>query len=295
MPRRTRPPLLARLPLAAALLGLGAAAVGCSDSPADSSASVPPPGAIWTKPSVELPSRAPTSLVVTDLIKGSGPAATLGDSVVVHYVGVQISNGVEFDNSYDRDSPFFITLGDNMVIQGWEDGLIGVQQGGRRQLDVPSDLAYGESGAGGVIGPNEALSFVIDVLAVLPTFTPQDAPDVTVEPHDNVDAVSSVDLVAGDGVTLEEGAMAVIHMVIYRADTGERLNATWGDTPLHFLVGEGSEAFPGIVDAVKGMKVGGRRQSQIPFSQVFGGQGSATLGLPEGVDIVLVMDLITAY
>lgn len=292
MPRRTRLPLVAL----ASLLGVAVAAVGCSnDSSSSTPGSVPPPGAIWTKPSVELPARTPTTLVVTDLIDGSGPAAELGDSVVVHYVGVKLSDGVEFDNSYDRDEPFFITLGDHMVIQGWEDGLIGVRQGGRRQLDVPADLAYGESGAGGVIGPNEPLTFVVDVLAVLPTFTAADAPDVTVDGHANVDAVTSTDLITGDGVALQEGAMAAIHMVVYRADTGERLNATWGDTPLHFLVGDGSEAFPGIVEAVRGMHVGGRRRSQIPFSQVFGGAGSAQLGLPEGVDIVLVMDLITAY
>ncbi len=118
------------------------------------------------KPAVEVPDTEPTELVVTDLIDGSGEAAEVGDTVVVHYVGVLTADGTEFDNSYDRGSPFPIVVGVGGVIEGWDQGLLGVQAGTRRQLDIPAALAYGDAGAGGVIPPGAALTFVVDVLEV---------------------------------------------------------------------------------------------------------------------------------
>ncbi|MEO6569990.1 MAG: FKBP-type peptidyl-prolyl cis-trans isomerase, partial [Ilumatobacteraceae bacterium] len=107
------------------------------------------------KPQVSIPDELPTELVVTDLVEGTGPAAEAGDTVLVHYVGVRSEDGVEFDNSYDRGQPFPVVLGSGGVIQGWEDGLIGVKAGGQRQLDIPSDLAYGDSDKG-TIRPGDA-------------------------------------------------------------------------------------------------------------------------------------------
>jgi peptidylprolyl isomerase len=138
----------------------------CGDSKSEGS-SGRPEGFGVTKPSVDLPDAIPTELVITDLAEGSGAEAITGDTVIVHYVGVRSADGVEFDNSFDRGSPFDVTLGAGRVIQGWEQGLIGVQQGTRRQLDIPAALAYGETGSGDVIRPGDAITFVIDVVAVL--------------------------------------------------------------------------------------------------------------------------------
>jgi len=124
--------------------------------------------AVPPKPEVELPDEEPTELVITDLVVGEGPAAAEGDTVLVHYVGVLSSDGTEFDNSYDRGSPFPVTLGQGRVIDGWEEGLLGVQAGGQRQLDIPADLAYGDVGSPPDIGPGDAITFVIDVLDVTP-------------------------------------------------------------------------------------------------------------------------------
>ncbi len=118
------------------------------------------------KPEVSLPAESPTELVVTDLIEGEGEPAKEGDTVTVHYVGVRSEDGTEFDNSYDTGQPYPVTLGTGSVIPGWDEGLIGVKQGGRRQLDIPADLAYGDSGAGDIIKPGDALSFVIDVVSI---------------------------------------------------------------------------------------------------------------------------------
>jgi peptidylprolyl isomerase len=118
------------------------------------------------KPEVEIPAALPTELQITTLIDGDGPEAAAGDTVIVHYVGVLSADGTEFDNSYDRGSPFPVVLGAGSVIQGWEDGLIGAQAGERRQLDIPAELAYGDTGSGAIIGPGDAITFVIDVLGV---------------------------------------------------------------------------------------------------------------------------------
>ena len=124
------------------------------------------------KPAVSLPEQLPTELVVTDLVEGTGEPAKKGDSITVNYVGVRSEDGTEFDNSYDRGQPYTLTLGEGGVIAGWDEGLIGAKAGGRRQLDIPAALAYGDQGAGEVIKPGDALSFVIDVVSITPAPVP---------------------------------------------------------------------------------------------------------------------------
>ena len=140
------------------------------DDQTDATVESPPTPTFETpdKPDVVIPESIPTELVVTTLIEGDGPAAENGDTVVVHYIGVRSEDGTEFDNSYDRGSPFPVVLGTGSVIAGWDQGLIGATAGERRQLDIPADLAYGDAGAGDVIQPGDALTFVVDVLEVRP-------------------------------------------------------------------------------------------------------------------------------
>lgn len=118
------------------------------------------------KPQVVVPAELPTELVITDLTEGVGEPAKAGDTLAVHYVGVLSSDGTEFDSNWDTD-PFPVVLGVGRVIEGWDQGLVGVKAGGRRQLDIPPDLAYGDEGSG-AIGPGETLSFVIDVESIIP-------------------------------------------------------------------------------------------------------------------------------
>lgn len=119
------------------------------------------------KPEVVRPEGdAPDDLVVTDLVEGDGPEAVAGTTVKVHYVGVAFSNGEEFDSSWNRGEPLEFPLGAGMVIQGWDEGVQGMKVGGRRQMVIPSHLAYGERGAGGVIAPGETLVFVCDLVDV---------------------------------------------------------------------------------------------------------------------------------
>ena len=98
--------------------------------------------------------------------EGDGEVAKAGQVVTVHYVGVAFSTGEEFDASWNRGAPFRFPLGAGRVIAGWDQGVQGMKVGGRRQLVIPPHLAYGERGAGGVIGPGETLIFVCDLVAV---------------------------------------------------------------------------------------------------------------------------------
>jgi peptidylprolyl isomerase len=131
------------------------------------SAKTPTSGPLATKPAVTVPSgAAPTTLVTKELIKGTGPEAKAGDPVTVNYVGVLYKGGSEFDSSWKRSEPFAFTLGKGQVIKGWDQGVAGMKVGGRRELIIPSELAYGKTGSPPTIPANSALVFVVDLLAV---------------------------------------------------------------------------------------------------------------------------------
>ena len=119
------------------------------------------------KPEISIPDGPPPNdLVVEDLTVGSGPEATAGRRVDVHYVGVSWSTGQQFDASWDRRATFDFKLGGGEVISGWDQGVAGMKVGGRRRLTIPPALGYGSRGAGGVIQPNETLVFVVDLVGV---------------------------------------------------------------------------------------------------------------------------------
>ncbi|MBV8080113.1 MAG: FKBP-type peptidyl-prolyl cis-trans isomerase [Actinobacteria bacterium] len=108
----------------------------------------------------------PFELLVDDIVVGDGDEAVPGTKVSVHYVGVAFSTGEEFDASWSRGEPFSFRLGTGQVIPGWDRGVEGMRVGGRRKLTIPSAMAYGARGAGGVIKPHEPLVFVVDLLDV---------------------------------------------------------------------------------------------------------------------------------
>lgn len=107
---------------------------------------------------------APEDLLIEEITLGEGEEAKSGQTAVVHYVGVGVSSGEEFDASWNRGDPFDFPLGAGHVIKGWDLGVVGMRVGGRRRLVIPAHLGYGERGAGGVIAPNETLIFVVDLL-----------------------------------------------------------------------------------------------------------------------------------
>jgi len=113
-----------------------------------------------------------TELQVTDVVKGEGATANAGQDVVVHYTGWLYqpgepdNKGKKFDSSLDRGQPFVFPLGGGRVIQGWDQGVAGMQVGGKRLLVIPPEMGYGATGAGGVIPPNATLIFEVDLLEI---------------------------------------------------------------------------------------------------------------------------------
>jgi peptidylprolyl isomerase len=249
------------------------------------------------KPIVEVPDELPTELQITDLVEGSGRAAEPGDTVIVDYVGVRTADGAEFDNSYDRGVPFDVVLGQGRVIPGWDQGLVGARTGGRRQLDIPADLAYGDSPPGGsVIQAGDALTFVIDIRAVVAPVGADDAPlDLEVEASEGATETTFDDIVVGDGATLEQGQTAIVHLLLVRGDNKAVLDNTWerGD-PLQIVMVEGN-SLPGLLTGLDGMRVGGTRVITMPPSDAFGEAGLPDAGLPADTDVILVVELVGLY
>ena len=120
-----------------------------------------------TKPEIPKPTGSPPrKLVKEDIVKGKGPGAKPGDTVTVNYVGVNFSNGQEFDSSWDSGATFPVQLGAGMVIEGWDKGLVGIRKGGRRMLTIPPEMGYGAEGYPPDIPPNETLVFVVDAVSI---------------------------------------------------------------------------------------------------------------------------------
>jgi peptidylprolyl isomerase len=148
-------------------LAKSSAAATTPSPTATTAAKTPTSGPLAKEPSVAIPAgAAPTSLVVKDIIKGTGPEAKAGQPATVNYVGALFHGGKVFDASWKRKEPFTFTLGQGAVIKGWDQGVAGMKVGGRRELVIPAALAYGSKGAGASIPPNAPLVFVVDLLGV---------------------------------------------------------------------------------------------------------------------------------
>ena len=119
------------------------------------------------RPEIDFPEGPPPQdLQIVDEVVGEGTEAQAGMTVRAHYVGVAYSTGEEFDASWNRGQPLDFRLGVGQVIPGWDQGVAGMKVGGRRRITIPPNLAYGKRGAGGVIGPDETLVFVVDLVGV---------------------------------------------------------------------------------------------------------------------------------
>ena len=157
-------------------VALALAVAGCGSSDDDSSSTQASGDATTTeqsggdanlnaKPKVTVPDGpAPKQLEEVDIVEGDGAEAKSGDEVTVQYVGVGYDSKEEFDSSWSRGEPSTFDLDE--VIPGWNEGIAGMKVGGRRELTIPANLAYGPAGSPPVIGPNETLIFVVDLLAV---------------------------------------------------------------------------------------------------------------------------------
>ena len=123
-------------------------------------------GSKGSKPSITAPTgQAPATLLTNDIFVGSGKEAVATSTLEVHYTLMAWSTGQVVESSWDRGQTATFPL--SGVIAGWQQGIPGMKEGGRRLLVIPPDLGYGAQGSGGAIGPNETLVFVVDLVSVL--------------------------------------------------------------------------------------------------------------------------------
>ena len=139
------------------------------------------------------------------------------------------------------------------------------------------------------------MSFVIDVVALIPKPDPADAPDISIPPTPNQTEQTFTDLIVGEGAGIEPGQTVAVHLLAFSAADGAQIDSSWeSGLPLTFVPGSGALP-PGLEKAVEGMKVGGRRQVDIPFADAFGEAGNEGLGLPASTDLIMVLDLVAVY
>ena len=173
------------------------------------------------------------------------------------------------------------------------------------RLDIPADQAFGDTPPTVLetIRAGDALTFVIEVLAVVPTLHPDEAPlDVGVEPSLDATEVTTEDVIVGDGKVVEEGDTVVVAMLIARGDNEVVLFDSWHQQtptviPLDpaLMVGPETATLPGVFEGLQGATVGSRRVIKMPPSEAWGDQGNAALGLPPDTDVIVIADVLAAY
>lgn len=242
------------------------------------------------------PCTIPTELAVHTIRSGTGPQAEPGDRLIVHYTGIRAEDGTIFDTSYTRPIPFDFPLGRGGVIQGWDDGLVDAKAGALVKLDIPSELAYGDTPPTDVIKPGDALSFMIEVKAVIPAVSADDAPlDLQLEPSVGATEVTIQDIVVGDGAAVEPGSTAVVHMLLARGDNQIVIFNSWDNNdPLQIVMEDGA-TLDGILEGLEGASVGTLRSITVPPDKAFGDSGEPSLGLPAGTDLLVILDVVGVY
>ncbi len=228
----------------------------------------------------------PSGLQFDDIVTGSGPEATAGQSVLVHYTGwlfdeaAPNQRGRKFDSSKDRGDPFEFDLGAGMVIRGWDEGVQGMKAGGTRVLTIPAELGYGARGAGGVIPPNAKLVFEVELL-----------------PQPERKPLEMVDVVEGAGAVAQKGQQVTVHYTGWLFDAaaanqrGRKFDSSKdrGD-PFRFQLGAGM-VIRGWDDGVQGMKVGGTRILTIPPELGYGPRGAGGV-IPPNATLVFEVELL---
>ena len=248
------------------------------------------------KPLVTIPpSSPPTELLIEDLVVGSGSPVGVGDFLIMDYVGVSYSTGLQFDASWDRGSPFPFELGAGRVIQGWDQGIVGMSVGGRRSLTIPPELAYGENGSGsGSIGPNETLVFIVDLIASVPANLEKPTQELTSE---STTELETNDISEGSGAIVQPGNVVYIHYVGVSASTGEQFDSSWDRGRSEFIgyISGTGNVIQGLDEGLLGMQVGGRRTVVIPPDLAYGENGAGDGLIAPNETLIFTVDLLGTH
>ncbi len=221
---------------------------------------------------------------------GDGPTPESGELVSVHYTGWLV-DGTEFDSSVGRGTPFQFSLGQGMVIAGWDEGVALLNEGGKIRLIIPSELGYGERGSGGLIPPGATLVFDVELLEIV-----AGSPDSPFEVSDDQfteteSGLKYFDIEVGDGQTPEEGQVAFLHFTAWLED-GTKLGSTIDSgQPISYMLGSG-ELFPGFEEGISSMQIGTIRQMIFPPELAYGESGSSGGQIPPNATLIFEVEVL---
>jgi peptidylprolyl isomerase len=264
------------------------------DAPAPVPAAVRPPGPAFSMPFDGEPIATRTldgGLVVDDFVVGDGEEARVGGEVALHYTGY-LEDGTVFDSSLKRRRPFAFTLGEGRVIEGWDRGVPGMRVGGKRRLEVPAALGYGDKKAG-KIPPGADLVFTLELVSALPPLPPPRGDDAfggtPVATRELEGGLRVEDYAVGDGAEAGAGDVIVVHY------TGRLDDATVFDSsvprkkPITFPLGAG-RVIRGWDQGLLGMRVGGLRKLVIPAALGYGDKAAGKI--PPGSRLTFTVELM---
>jgi peptidylprolyl isomerase len=225
--------------------------------------------------------KTPSGLQYVDEEEGTGEAPKAGQTCIVHYTGwlwEKEAKGKKFDSSKDRNAAFTFPVGEGRVIKGWDEGVLTMKVGGKRELLIPPDLAYGSRGAAGVIPPNATLLFEVELLGLF---------------KKTESGLEYRDIKEGTGPSPQPGQTCVVHYTgwLWQGAKGKKFDSSVdrGD-PFSFPVGE-KRVITGWDEGVATMKVGGKRELLIPAELGYGRRG-APPDIPPNATLLFEVELL---
>jgi len=230
-----------------------------------------------------------SGLKYIDNVIGDGDSPSEGDKVTVHYTGT-LEDGTKFDSSLDRGQPFTFTIGVGQVIKGWDEGVIDMKVGGKRRLIIPSELAYGSSGAGKVIPPNATLIFEVELLDIKKSFVDTDfsLPGKEIKTESGLIMIEHK---SGSGEKPTSGDNISVHYTGL-LQTGQKFDSSHDrGQPITFNVGEG-KVIKGWDEALLDMSVGSKRTIVIPPNLAYGSRGAGGV-IPPDATLIFEVELLS--
>jgi peptidylprolyl isomerase len=240
--------------------------------------------------------KTPSGLKIADVAIGTGDAAKKGDHVMIDYTGWVANSdgsaGKAFDSSLPRGAPFDFDLGAGQVIAGWEEGVVGMKVGGKRQLTIPPNLGYGTRGSPPVIPANATLIFDLELVAIGP---PRKAPEqpMTCHPSDYTvlpDGLKVYDIVVGTGPSPTATSRVTVEYTGWVQGAATHFDSTYDrEGPITFGL---NQVIKGWTEGLQTMKVGGKRQLVIPSALGYGARGVPGM-IPAAATLVFEIELLS--
>lgn len=233
-----------------------------------------------------------TGLQYLDLDVGDGPKPNAGDQVIVDYVGM-LEDGTVLADTRTGETPFRFILGQTAPIPGWDEGVAGMNQGGKRRLIVPPALAYGEQGYGNVIPPNATLVFEIELVNIRTPdqLAPASPPEVAGQEVATPSGLKYIDIVVGTGATPTPGQTATVHYTGWLQADGKKFDSSIDrEEPIEFSIGQGN-VIAGWDEGVATMRAGGKRRLIIPPELGYGAEGAPPV-IPANAVLIFDVELL---